>query len=166
MPLWALTLTYWLHLLATVLWIGSLASLTLLVLPAARRTLEPAAQAALLDGLQPRLESLGWFCLGLLLATGMFQLSANANYTGLFSTANQWSQAILVKHLLFVVMIFVSAAQAWWVLPALRRAILRARRGGGEQEIAALRRREAWLLRLNFLLAMLVLAATALARAS
>src|SRR5512136_1097243 len=99
MPVWAFPLIYWLHLLATVVWIGSLVALALLVIPAARR-LDASAQAALLDGIQQRLESLGWFCLALLLATGMFQMSANRNYSGLFSTANPWSVAILAKHLL------------------------------------------------------------------
>jgi len=166
MPLWALTLTYWLHLLATVVWIGSLVALAVLVIPAARRALDASAQAALLDGIQQRLESLGWFCLALLLATGMFQMSANQNYDGLFSTANRWSAAILVKHILFVVMLLVSAAQAWWILPNLRRAMLRARKGGNGKEIPALRRREIGLLRLNLALALLILAATALARSS
>ena len=96
----------------------------------------------------------------------MFQMSANQNYDGLFSTANRWSAAILVKHILFVVMLLVSAAQAWWILPNLRRAMLRARKGGNGKEIPALRRREIGLLRLNLALALLILAATALARSS
>ena len=34
-PTWALALTFWLHLLATATWIGSLVSINVMVLPAA-----------------------------------------------------------------------------------------------------------------------------------
>lgn len=44
---WALTQAYWMHLLATVTWIGGLAALAWLVLPAARRSLERPAFAVL-----------------------------------------------------------------------------------------------------------------------
>ncbi|MBN2385916.1 MAG: CopD family protein [Anaerolineales bacterium] len=166
MPVWVLTLVYWLHLLATVVWIGSLVALALLVLPAARRTLDLPARAALLEGIQRPLESLGWFCLAILLATGMFQMSASQNYTGLISTANRWSTAILIKHLLFLTMVVISGVQAWAVLPALRRAVLRYRRSGEAGQLADLQRREAGLMHLNLILALLLLLATALARVS
>ncbi|MGQ9833781.1 MAG: hypothetical protein ACUVRJ_08320 [Candidatus Villigracilaceae bacterium] len=47
MPAWALTLVFWLHMLATVTWLGGLSAVGLLVLPAAQRSLTPEAQAAL-----------------------------------------------------------------------------------------------------------------------
>ena len=37
-PGWALSVVYWLHMLATVIWIGGLAALTLLILPTAAQT--------------------------------------------------------------------------------------------------------------------------------
>jgi uncharacterized membrane protein len=167
-PFWALALIYWLHMLGTVIWIGSLAAISLLVLPVAAKVLEPAAYLALLDGIQRRLEPMATFCLALLLATGMFQLGASKNYSGLFSTDNTWSAAILIKHVLFVAMIGASVAMTWFIVPALRRAQIMFLRTGREDQgqVAALRRREIFLLRLNFILALLVLAATAFARAS
>ena len=56
MPHWALTLVYFLHLSATVAWLGSLVGLTLLVIPAASKVLDPKDQVSLLDNLQTRLE--------------------------------------------------------------------------------------------------------------
>ncbi len=166
MPVWALGLTYWLHMLATVLWLGGLAAVTLLILPAAKRSLDANAQAALLEAIQRRLDPLGWFSLALLLATGMFQMSANPNYGGFLAISGRWAVSLLIKHLLFGLMIVVSAAQTWWLLPALRRAMLRQRRSGDGTETASLRRRETLLLNINFILAILILGATALARAS
>jgi uncharacterized membrane protein len=166
MPVWALTITFWLHLLATVTWIGSLAAISFLILPAARHSLDLDAQGALIDAIQRRLEPLAWFCLALLVVTGMFQLSTSPHYNGLLSTSNQWSIAILVKHIMVLVMIVVSALQTWEVLPSIQRAAIRAQKTGDPAQLRVLRQRERLLLRVNLLLSMLILAATALARVS
>ena len=55
MPVWALALTYWAHMLATVLWLGSLASLSLLVLPALQKV-DAKSQSILLAAIQKRLD--------------------------------------------------------------------------------------------------------------
>jgi len=166
MPVWALALTYWLHMLATVLWLGSLAAVTLLVLPAARRSLDTVSQSKLLGAIQRRLDPLGWFSLALLLVTGMFQMSANSNYEGFLAVRGQWAISILAKHIFFGLMILVSAAQTWWLLPNIQRAMLRQQKSGDETEIVFLRKREAYLLNLNLILAILILGMTALARSS
>lgn len=164
-PFWALGLVYWLHMLATVAWIGSLIAISILFLPAIRQTLKPFDQLAVLAAMQKRLEPIAWFSMVLLAATGLFQLSANPHYDGFLSTSGQWSIAILVKHSLSGVMVVVSAIQTWEVLPAIRRGLLRAEKADPE-ELARLQQRENLLLRINLLLSALILAATALARAS
>ena len=151
--------------LATVLWLGSLASLSLLVLPALRKV-DVKSQGILLEAIQKRLDSLGWFCLALLLVTGMFQMSANSNYEGFLALRGTWAISILIKHIFFGLMIVVSAAQTWWLLPNIQRAMLRQQKLGDEVEITLLRKREALLLNLNLILAILILGMTALARAA
>lgn len=165
-PGWALTLAYWLHMLATVVWIGSLTALALLVLPAAQQALDSRAFAELLSGLQRRLDPLGWFCLALLIATGLFQMSANPNYEGFLSIANRWGAAILIKHLLFLGMIAVSAYLTWGILPQMRRNAMRQAQGKDTPTARRLMRQNLALMRINLVLAVLVLALTAVARAA
>jgi uncharacterized membrane protein len=165
-PVWALTLVYWLHMLATVSWIGGIVSISILVLPAAHKSLKPIDLLAFIEAMQKRLEPLAWFSLGLLIATGLFQLSANSHYNGFFDVSTQWSLAILVKHGLVVVMVVVSAVQTWEVLPAIRRTLMRRGKGASEEEIVKLQKREERLLRMNFMLSILILGATALARSA
>lgn len=165
-PPWALAITYWLHLLATVTWIGSLAGISFLVLPAMQRSLSPETQLVFIEAMQKRLEPIAWFSMSLLVLTGLFQMSVNPHYDGFVSVSTQWSLAILSKHLLGIVMVVVSAIQTWEVIPAIRRAIVKARKSKNSEELAALRRREVLLLRMNFGLAILILLATAFARAS
>ncbi len=165
MPSWALASIFWLHLLATVTWIGSLVSISVLVLPVSGRSLKPVDELALLDGIQKRLEPIAWFSVSLLVVTGLFQMSVNPHYNGFLSTSGQWSLALLSKHILVASLIAVSAAHTWDVLPAMRRALMR-RQKPDEEEVLRLQRRERNLLRASLVLAALVLLATAVMRAS
>lgn len=160
-----LAVIYWMHMLATVTWIGSLAAINLLFLPASTRTLNLPDQLSLISALQKRLEPLAWFCMGILLATGLFQLSASPHYNGFLNLSAQWSMAILAKHIFAALMVVVSAIQTWEVIPAIRRILLKKDKAD-EAELARLQKRETALLRINLFLSALILAATALARVS
>lgn len=169
-PIWALTLVYWLHMLATVLWIGGLASLSLLFIPAARKTLDAPSYAAFLGELQRRFDPLGWFSLALLAGTGMVQMGANPNYQGLLSIENRWAVAIFIKHILFLGMGGLAAFMSWGILPGLRRLALRRSMAPelaeSDDSYARLQQQEKRLLLLNLVLGFFVLGLTALARAS
>jgi uncharacterized membrane protein len=166
MPIWILSIIFWLHMLATVIWIGSLAALALVVLPAAQRSLEDQAYSKFLEALQRRLDPLGWFCLVVLAGTGMFQLSANDNYSGFLAINNPWAVAILMKHGVYFLMILVTAYLTWGMLPQMRRAVLRMSQGKDAPDLRRSQARILWLLRLNFILAVVVLGLTAVARVS
>lgn len=165
-PSWALALTYWLHLLATVTWVGSLAGISFLILPAMKRALEPETQLIFLEAMQKRLEPIAWFSMMLLVLTGLFQMSVNEHYDSFLSISTQWSLAILSKHLLGILMVVVSAIQTWEVIPAIRRAIVRSKKSQNAEELNTLRQREILLLRMNFGLSALILLATAFASAA
>jgi uncharacterized membrane protein len=167
-PTWALTLAYWFHMLATVVWIGGLATLALLILPVARRKLDEAAFASQLESIQSRLDLMGWFCLATLIGTGLVQMSGNPNYEGFFEFGNLWSVAILLKHIVFVGMIAVSAYITWGVIPKIRRIVLYRTRLQGDAPAEDLPRilstNQRWVY-LNLGMAVVVLACTAVARA-
>lgn len=164
-PSWILAIIFWLHMLATVTWIGSLAAINILVLPASHRTLSLPDQLSFISALQKRLEPLAWFCMGLLLVTGLFQLSTSPHYDGFLSLSTQWSLAILVKHGLAFIMVVVSAIQTWEVLPAIQRVLMKKEKAE-EYELAKLQKKELLILRINLSLSALILGATALARVS
>jgi uncharacterized membrane protein len=164
-PSWVLAIVYWLHLLATVTWVGSLVAINLLVLPASKRTLKPVDQLSFISAMQKKFEPLTWFCISLLLATGLIQMSTSPHYDGFLSLSTQWSMAILAKHVLGSFMVVVSAIQTWEVFPAIQRVLMR-KEDAQPDELARLQRREIILLRTNLVLAALILGATAIARVS
>lgn len=165
-PDWALTLIYWTHMLATVVWIGGLALLLLLVLPLVSRTLAQEQQVILLERIQTRFDPVIWLCLLLLIATGMFQMSANPNYSGFLAINNRWAVAILVKHVLFLGMVGINSVVTWLVLPGLKRVALKRQKGLEAPEQTGLQRQELLLLRINLFLGICILGLTALARIS
>ncbi len=163
-PAWALALSFWLHMVATVTWVGGLATLSLVALPAAQRSLDAETYARFLRGVNRRLDALGWIGLSVLTATGLVQMGANPNYEGFLAFGNNWSQAILLKHVVFLGIVGISAYQTWTLAPALERVALMRARGKEADELEALQAREARLMRLNLALGAAALVFTALAR--
>ncbi len=165
-PQIGISIAYWLHMLATVTWIGGLAAISLFVVPAAGKVLDKTAFGALLSRLVTRLQLVGWFSLAVLIVTGLFQMSASPFYKGFLAISNPWAVAILTKHLVVGLMILAAAYVTWGLLPSLQRTILMraAGRPVDDSAIASIQNREILLLRLNLALSVIVLALTALAR--
>lgn len=165
-PPLALTIAFWLHMLATVIWIGGLAALALLVYPLARRSLDAAAFSGLVRRINKRLDPIGWLSLAVLTATGLMQMTASSRYEGLLRFTNAWSQAILIKHIVFFAILAASAYQTWGLAPAIERAALLRAKGKTEDTLPNLEKRENQLMQLNLALGVLVLLLTAWARVS
>jgi uncharacterized membrane protein len=165
-PFWALVIAYWFHMLATVLWIGGLVVLSILVLPAARKTLDSKVYASFLEEIERRLNPLGWFSILMLLASGMIQMSASPNYGGFLSIQGLWAVVILVKHLLFGVMVVISGYITWGLMPRLRRTALLHSRGKNAQDLKLLQRRFTRFMQVNMILGVIVLLLTAIARST
>ncbi|MFN2190388.1 MAG: CopD family protein [Candidatus Promineifilaceae bacterium] len=163
-PFWVLTISYWIHLLATVVWLGGLVTMAIVAWPAVReRILEPEQWSALQKGFTPLANA----SLVLLWITGFVQMSANPNYEGFLAVNNLWAQAILVKHIAVIGMMIFGIAIQWRIQPALARLSLleskQPKTAAAERE--KLRQQELRLLRLNLLFAAAVLFFTAVATA-
>ncbi|MEZ4669991.1 MAG: DUF4149 domain-containing protein [Anaerolineae bacterium] len=162
-----LAISYFAHLIATVVWIGGLVTLTILVWPETKRALEDnPALYKLLTRLRQRFAPLTNFSLVVLVLTGFIQMSADPNYDGVLKFDNEWSRVMLAKHIAIIGMVICGLALQYIVSPALERAsLLRERGKGDDAEWTNLRQREVRLTWLNVLLGMAVLGFTAWATA-
>jgi uncharacterized membrane protein len=164
---WFLAASFFLHLVATVVWIGGLVALTVVIWPETRKLIAKRENGAilldLLDNLRKRFYVLANLSLIVLLVTGLFQMDKNPHYDGLLQFTNDWTRAILLKHIAVLGMLVIGAVMQWGVLPALERATLLVKVGKESPDIERLRRREQQLSILNLLLGMLVLLFTAMA---
>jgi uncharacterized membrane protein len=164
MTFWILVISYWFHLLATVVWLGGLALMLLVAWPALRRgTLADNHWLALQQRFMPWANG----SLIVLLITGFVQMTNDPNYTGFLQIDSLWAGAILIKHLAFGGMVLIGVYVQWSLYPAMDRLKLLGEKRPlliqSEQE--ALTQREIQLLRLNLLCAAAVLFCTAVATA-
>lgn len=165
-PNWLIVGAYFLHLVATIVWVGGIAVMALVVYPGTRRALGRGPQAAaVIAECQRRFSPMAMLSLVTLIATGLVQMSVNPNYDGFLKIESTWAAAILLKHLAFGVMAVVGAYSIWGLAPALSRlALLESRGKLTGDELSSLRQREEGLNRFNFICALIVLFLTAIAR--
>lgn len=163
-PFWALTLSYWLHLLSTVVWLGGLSLMTFIAWPAVRSQILTAEQWT---ALRQRFAPWANISLAVLWVTGFLQMTSDSNYEGFLVVRSLWAQAILIKHVAVIAMMGFGLYIQWRVHPALERVNLLAAK---KPELARTERemltsQEARLLRLNLICAAAVLFFTAIATA-
>ena len=160
-----LALSYWLHLLATILWIGGLASGVLVL----RAVLGAGAEGERLSDLfYRRFIPIANLSLAVLAVTGMVQLVGEKapNYQGTLNLASLWAKILFAKHLVIGTMVLITLYMQGGVDPAMRRAALLASAGKGDPgRLAALRRRRMQALAASLALGVVVLLLTAVATA-
>lgn len=158
-----LALSYFAHLVATVIWVGGLVTLTVFVWPETKRVLsDNPALYDFLTRLRKRFVPLTNFSLVVLVFTGFVQMSVNKYYLGVLKLDNDWSRLLLFKHLAIFGMVICGLVLQYSVTPALERASLLRERGKGDAaEWEKLRRREVRLTWVNVALGLAVLGFTA-----
>ena len=158
-----LALSYFAHLVATVVWIGGLVTLTVFVWPETKRALaDNPVLYHFLTRLRKRFVPLTNFSLVVLVFTGFVQMSGNKYYAGLLKLDNDWSRLLLFKHMAILGMVMCGLVLQYNVTPALERASMLRERGKGDAaEWEKLRRREVRLTWLNMALGVAVLGFTA-----
>ncbi len=164
MTFWILAISYWIHLLATVIWLGGLALMGLVAWPALRQeTLQSNQWLALQKRFTPWVNA----SLVLLLITGFVQMTNDVNYEGFLQVNTTWSQAILAKHVAVAAMMLIGAVVQLRIYPAMDRLQLLQQKKPqmAAQEQRALEQQEMRLLKLNMVCAAAVLLFTAIATA-
>ena len=163
-----LVMSYWLHMAATVTWIGGLFFQSIVIpISMSSGKLEVRQQAALLETIRKRFNPIAWLSLFILIGTGLVQMSANPSYAGILSISGRWATALAAKHIAIGLMVLVAGGQTWLIQPRINRLMLDIARAKVEsEEIAPMLRRQKTLHQINFILAILVLGFTAIARSS
>jgi uncharacterized membrane protein len=164
MEFWLLALSYWIHLLSTIVWLGGMALMAVVAWPALRKgTLADNQWFALQKQFMPWAD----VSLVLLLFTGFVQMTSDPNYNGFLAVDSVWAWAMLLKHIAFVGMVVITAYVQFVLYPSMDRLSLAAQKRPqlAASEQAKLNQREIRMLRLNLLCAALILLFTAVATA-
>jgi uncharacterized membrane protein len=107
-----ISLSYWLHVMATVIFIGHFVLLALIYLP----VLSKSGNGAALSEISRRSRPWMYTSLIIFLATGIYLMIIDPNYLGVGNFSNTWAIAMLVKHILIVALI----AMGFWYNAILR----------------------------------------------
>jgi uncharacterized membrane protein len=161
-----LTVAYWLHMAATVVWIGGLFYYAVILIPVIADTEDVRIFSGVLERLRRRFNPIAWLSLGVLIVTGLMQMAGSPQYQGFLVIEDRWSLSIFLKHLAILLMVVLAAYQTWVIQPRLtRQLLLEKKRGHGTSEA---RNHEMThtirLTRINLVLGLIVLALTAIAR--
>lgn len=164
MPNWILAASYTVHLLATAVWAASLFATVVLALPAWRvGQLDQNAWLAWQKKLVPWVNG----SLVLLLVSGFYQMTTDANYSGFLVLDSAWAWAMLVKHVAYAGVVGAAVWLQFGLYPAMARGavLAQSRPKLAETERLRLAQQEKRLLTINIGLAVLILVCTAVATA-
>jgi len=125
-----ISLSYWLHSLATVIFIGHYLLLALVYLPVLG-----AADSTLLSQISKRSRAWLYTSLLIFLITGTYLTFADSNYLGLGKFGNPWAALMLVKHVLIVGMI----GMGFWYNALMRVGPLMSSNSGAAQALVRFR---------------------------
>lgn len=97
---------YWLHLIATVIWIGGIFFILFIAIPSAKQVL--GAEAGKLMGeISKRFTPIATYSIICLLVTGAVLTAVNKLFFGIGNFGNGWSLGLIVKHVLILGMVAV-----------------------------------------------------------
>lgn len=151
------------HLIAAIVWLGGMLFFALAA-PVLRAIDDERARAAVFDRLGRRFRIVGWICIGVLLVSGVVQLRMRgwwglAVWTSPVFLTSRAAVTLAWKLGAVALMVAIQGAHDFWLGPRAGAA------EPGTPEARSLRRRAAWLARVNAMLALvLVYFAVRLAR--
>ncbi len=157
----SLSILNWLHLIATVVWIGGIGTNLLVLMPSMRESLEPPMIGKLMGAVMRRFRRLVYASIFVLGVTGVLMNLLDENYLGLMKLGNLWSQIALIKHI-FTAALIILAIYAFESLgPKVSKLAVK----GPSPELARLQRLQIKLATTGLIMGIIILFLTGIATA-
>ncbi|MEK6777444.1 MAG: CopD family protein [bacterium] len=144
-----LTACYWIHLMATVIWVGGIIFILIIAIPSSKQVL--GAEAGKLMGeISKRFTPLANYSIILLVVTGVFLAGLNKEFSGIRVLENNWTTTLTLKLILVFSMVSIHFYRGLILAPKIMRKESAA-------EKAALQKLSLNLVKVNFALGLSVL---------
>ena len=127
-----ISLSVWLHTLATIVFIGHFVLMALIYLPALSKT----GNGSLLSEISKRSRSCMYASLFIFIVNGTYLMMIDSSYLGFIDFGNLWGIVMLVKHILVLGMV----AMGFWFNAVLRVGPMMSSNNNAEQAIALFRK--------------------------
>ncbi len=154
MNLIILSASYFLHFLATVVWIGGIIMILLVILPSAKTSLESAPMiSGLMKEITKHFTPMANISIFILVVTGIVIAFYNKNFTNILDFNNRWNLVMFLKHIFVALMIIIHFYRGLILNPKIGKLSLQV----DESKIAKLRKYSLDLVKANLALGLVVL---------
>ena len=144
-----LAVSYWLHLTATVVWIGGIAFILFIAIPSAKQVLGADA-GKLMGEISKRFTPIANYSIIFIVVTGAALTCFNKQFSGIGNFGNSWSLTLIMKHVLVFVMVAVHFYRGLILAPRIVKT-------EAASEKTSLQKLSLNLVKLNFCLGVIVL---------
>lgn len=140
--------SYWIHIVATVIWLGGITFILFVAIPSAKQVLGGDA-GKLMGEITKRFTPLANYSIVLMVITGAVLMSLNKGFSAP-NIVNYWTMTLILKLLLVIVMIAIHFYRGLVLAPKITRTAT-------DSEKVALQRLSLNLVKVNLVLGLLVL---------
>jgi len=144
----------WIHLMATVAWIGGLFTNFFIYIPSIGKTLEPMLAGKLMAAVMKRFRILVYISMTVFLISGIMMASLHLDSGAIVSSRNQMVAVLIFKVPLYILMVILAILAFEVVAPRVARIAT----DGPSARLQKARRNQKVLAMIGFLLGLLVLA--------
>ncbi|HDK42652.1 MAG TPA: hypothetical protein ENG87_04680 [Candidatus Pacearchaeota archaeon] len=110
--------SYWVHLLATVIWIGGIIFILFIAIPSSKQVMG-AESGKLMGEISKRFTPLANYSILLLVVTGILLTVLSKQFSGFGSLGNKWISIMSLKHVIVSVMIAIHFYRGLLLIPKI-----------------------------------------------
>ena len=140
---------YWIHLIATVVWIGGITFILFIAIPSAKQVMGGEA-GKLMGAISKRFTPIANYSIILMIVTGVVLTAVNKQFLGIGNFGNSWSLGLIVKHVFVLGMVAVHFYRGLVLAPRIART-------EPASQKASLQKLSLNLVKVNFCLGLIVL---------
>lgn len=154
------TLIDWIHIMATVAWIGGMFVNFIVLRPVVTKVLDPATAGKFMQTLMKRFRVVIYTSIVLLGVTGIPLKIINENYISIINFDNNWEIVSFIKHIFYGILVVLAV----YTFEILSPKIARAAKNGPSPAMAALQKQQGMMGAVAFLTAIIILILSSLMR--
>ena len=154
------TLIDWLHIMATILWIGGMFTNMVILRPVMMKTLSPADAGKFMGAFMKRFKAVVYGSIVVLGITGIPLKIINENYVSIINFENNWEIVSFVKHVCYGILVILAVYSFEVLAPKMARLAA----NGPSPAMQALQKRQMMAGALALLSALIILVLSSLMR--
>jgi len=147
----------WIHLMATVAWIGGMFTNFFIYMPAIRKVLDPSTTGKLMGTVMKRFRIMVYISMGLFLITGMISGFIHVTSVDAASVENSWNTLLTIKISVFVVMAVLAIYAFEYLAPKVAETAAK----GPSPELARIQKTQMAMATIGFILGIVIVAISA-----